>query len=357
MARSGRTGVTAGNGPSTLPATSATSTPSAMPDSPADISVVICAYTEERWADLVAAVESIRQQRRAPREIIAVIDHNTALFRQAAAQFPDVRVIENHETRGLSGARNTGIAAAKGAIIAFMDEDAMAAPDWLEYLESHYAQPEVIGVGGAIEPVWLSGKPGWFPDEFSWVVGCTYRGMPTHPTAVRNLIGCNMSFRREVFAVAGAFRSGIGRVGKVPVGCEETELCIRATRHLPGAILLYEPAAKVFHRVPAARTRWRYFRSRCFGEGVSKALISRLVGRGRSLTSEWAYVTHTLPAGIAHSLANAVRHRDTGPALQAATIIGGLIATTAGYAIGSLRKSIAASPPAQAAAPQIACEP
>src|SRR5205085_69247 len=80
-----------------------------------------------------------------------------------------------------------------------------------------YANLEVIGVGGTVEPLWLHGRPPWFPPEFDWVVGCTYCGMPEVAGPVRNLIGCNMSFRREVFEGVGGFRSGIGRIGTYPL--------------------------------------------------------------------------------------------------------------------------------------------
>jgi glycosyltransferase involved in cell wall biosynthesis len=128
-----------------------------------DISVVICAYTEERWEALLAAVASVHAQRLPPREIIVVIDHNSALLERVRAHISGVTAIENHEPRGLSGARNSGIAASQGSVIAFMDEDAIAATDWLERLAAPYADERVLGVGGAIEPLWLSGRPGWFP--------------------------------------------------------------------------------------------------------------------------------------------------------------------------------------------------
>src|SRR5262245_42192067 len=99
----------------------------------AAISVIICAYTEERWLDLVAAVQSVQSQTVPAHEIIVVIDHNPTLWQRAQAALPGVSVIENSGPRGLSGTRNSGIALAEGNVIAFMDEDAMAAPDWLAH--------------------------------------------------------------------------------------------------------------------------------------------------------------------------------------------------------------------------------
>ncbi len=299
----------------------------------ADISVVICAYTEARWKDLVEAVASVGDQTLPPREIIVVIDYNPALFNRVRAEIPGVKVVENTESRGLSGARNSGIAVAAGDIIAFMDEDATAAPDWLARLSAGYADASVYGVGGAIVPMWLEGRPAWFPREFDWVVGCTYLGMPVISVAVRNMIGCNMSFRREVFEAVGGFRNGIGRVGTRPVGCEETELCIRIHQHWQNSKLLYDPEARVHHRVPAARGTWRYFRSRCYSEGLSKALIAQFVGSKDGLASERTYTFRTLPQGVLRGTADALR-RDLGGLKRAAAIIGGLGFTTAGYLKG-----------------------
>src|SRR6266487_1120270 len=126
-----------------------------------DISVIICAYTEDRWNDLVAAIRSVQQQTHPPREIIVVVDHNPGLLKRAQEHLLDVVIVENRRTRGLSGARNSGIAEANGNIIAFLDDDAIAEPSWLEHLVVYYADPRIAGVGGKIEPSWRGVRPSW----------------------------------------------------------------------------------------------------------------------------------------------------------------------------------------------------
>jgi glycosyltransferase involved in cell wall biosynthesis len=306
------------------------------------VSIVICAYTEDRWAEMLAAIDSVRGQTMPPHEIILVIDHNPQLFARAREQLPDVTVIENRQLRGLSGARNSGIAIASGDVIAFMDEDATAAPDWLEWLTCYYDRSEVLGVGGTIEPVWLTGRPAWFPVEFDWVVGCTYRGLPETTSGVRNLIGCNMSLRREVFQQIGGFRSGIGRVGVRPIGCEETELCIRLNQHQPQGTLLYEPRARVYHRVPPIRSSWRYFVARCYSEGISKALVAKFVGAGDGLSAERTYALQTLPRGAARGVWAAVRRGDVAGLARAGAIVSGLLVTTLGFVSGKVRQALPA---------------
>ena len=262
----------------------------------ANASVVICAYTEERWDNIVAAVESLHGQTVPPAEIILVIDHNELLFERARS-LRGVVTIRNSKSQGASGSRDSGIAVAGRAITAFLDDDAVADPEWLELLLRGYADPGVAGVGGSIEPAWPTRRPSWFPREFDWVVGCTYKGMPETTGPVRNLIGANMSVRRDVARHVGGFREGYGNIkaeGDVSwVGesrassCEDTEFCIRVSQAYPDLRWIYEPEARVRHHVPSHRTTWRYYLSRSREEGLAKALLATTVGRRSALGTWW----------------------------------------------------------------------
>ncbi|HEY7122634.1 MAG TPA: glycosyltransferase [Ktedonobacterales bacterium] len=300
----------------------------------ADVSVIICAYTEERWPDLVAAIESIERQRQPARELLLVIDHNPALLGRVRAAFPTVTSVENSEPQGLSGARNSGIAHASGSLIAFLDDDATAEPDWLERLCRCCADERVLGAGGTVEPAWLDTQPAWFPREFHWVVGCTYLCPPAQPVVVRNPFGGCTCFRREIFEGVGGFRSEIGRTKQQLLGCEETELCIRARQHWPEKCFLYEPRARIHHRIPPQRGTWRYFRSRCYGEGLSKARVARYVGAKDGLASERAYTLRLLPQGVLRGLCDGLLRLDPAGFARAGAIVGGLFLTTLGYARG-----------------------
>ena len=320
-------------------------------DSRPTTSVIICCWTEDRFNDLAAAVQSVEAQTVEPFETIIVADYNDSLLTRIRRQFPDVVAVVNTGPRGLSGARNSGVAAAGGEVVAFLDDDAVARPDWLEHLLAPYADPRVAGVGGAIEPAWEHRRPRSFPEEFHWVVGCTWRGMPTSQAPVRNLIGANMSFRRNALLAVGGFNASLGRIGSRPTGCEETELSLRVHRlaarsagGLSGSTLLYEPRAGVAHRVPRHRAGFAYFRSRCYSEGLSKALVVRLAGRGQGLAAERAYTLRTLPRGVARGLVRAVRHGDVGGLAQAAAIVAGLTFTTAGYLVGTMRPAALNTP-------------
>ena len=301
------------------------------------VSVVICAHDDSRFEWLTHAVDSIVSQRPSPHEVVVVIDHNPPLLERARARFRRMRVVPNAETRGLSGARNTGIRKARGDVIAFLDDDAEARPGWLAGLVAAYDRPSVLGVGGSIMPRWEMPAPSWFPDEYLWVVGCSYRGLPARRAEVRNLIGCNMSFRRSVFEAVGGFRQSVGRRGRgLPLGCEETELCIRATSTISGGTIVYDPAAVVDHRVPASRRQISYFLVRCYSEGISKAYVVNFVGRGAGMRSERRYLVRTLTSGMARHLLS-VRSGSTAGFARAAMIPAGLIAFGAGYVWGLAR--------------------
>ncbi|MGH7743675.1 MAG: glycosyltransferase [Candidatus Dormibacteria bacterium] len=297
------------------------------------VSVIICSYTEQRWEDLVAALASVQRQTSPPEEIILVIDHCPGLLRRAAGELEGVQVVTNRHHQGLSGARNTGLDIATSQVVAFLDDDAAADADWIARLLAGYSDSQVGGVGGRVLPNWRDKRPAWFPTEFDWVVGCSYRGLPTTRGPVRNFIGANMSFRRELLLTLGGFHTALGRIGTRPLGCEETELCIRIQRTYPDCVLVYEPAAQVRHSVPASRGTWSYFHSRCYAEGLSKATVSRLAGANRALSSERSYLLCTITRGIMRSLRQVLRGRLSGIA-TALAMVAGVTTTVLGYAVG-----------------------
>jgi len=308
--------------------------------------VVICAHADRRWPDLQRAVASVLGQSRPARELIVVVDHNDDLLDRARRAFaaedagPAVitRVMASTRTRGLAGARNTGAAAATGSIVAFMDDDAEALPDWLEQLARAYATADVLGVGGRIEPVWQDGRPDWFPPEFDWVVGCSYEGLPDRPARVRNLIGANMSVRSDVLRAAGGFDESMGRRGDFGA-CEETEFCIRAGLRHPDRAWLFWPAARVRHAVPQDRADFTYFRRRCQDEGVQKARIVELSESGAPLSSEQDYVRRVLPRGVLRNVGGALDGRPGGLA-RAGAIVAGLGLTGSSYLRTRAQRSV-----------------
>lgn len=298
---------------------------------PLTAAVVICAYTPERWEDLLAAVASALRE--APSDgVVLVIDHNEALLQRAAEAQLGVTLVASAGPPGLSGARNTGVAATSADVVAFLDDDARAHPGWLAALLAPYRDPDVVATGGRIEPAFDGGRPAWLPPELDWIVGCTYRGMPETAGDVRNVIGAGMSVRRSAFEIAGPFDTGVGRGRSLPVGGEETAFCIRARRLIPGARVVYAPAAAVSHRVPTGRASLRYALTRAWAEGLTKARVAALEGADAGLATERAYVASTLPAAVLRGIGEAVTARDPSGLARSAVVVGVLGVTGAGFA-------------------------
>ncbi|MCV9992911.1 glycosyltransferase [Paeniglutamicibacter sp. ZC-3] len=306
------------------------------------VSVVICAFTESRWNDLVRARASLACQSMEPAEVIIVIDYNPRLLERAREQFSDAVVVANTEAKGLSGARNSGVARASGEIVLFLDDDAVADTQWVRYMTEPFIHSDVVGVGGMALPKWDAGQPpSWFPEEFLWVVGCSYVGLPADGDYIRNPIGSSMGFRRASIVDSGGFSSGLGRIGAKPVGGEETELSMRMRQHSANHRVVLCRKAVVNHRVTLERHRLAYFMRRCYWEGVSKSVIvrrqsARINEHAESLHTEKSYVLTVLPAGVSQGIGAALRNRSLRPLGMSLAIVGGLLATCVGYARGSL---------------------
>jgi len=308
-----------------------------------DVSVVICAYTLDRWNDLNAAIASVREQTYPAREILVVVDDgNEALQQRVEREIEGVTVVVNTRPR-LSGARTSGAEMATAPIIVFLDDDAIADPTWLGHLMEVLQDSRVLGAGGHIDPLWRRSPPSWFPPEFNWIIGCTYKGMPVHNGQVRNLLGASMAVRADVIRQSGGFSSGwgggstrlgqhdVGDAGVVAEACDETEFCIRASRLFPGGTWVYCPEARIRHVVPPQRTTWRYFVRRCQIEGAAKAMLAGLMGSRDGLNSERRYVRT-----LAHST---IRNVAAGNLGRAFAICIGLAVTTAAYGRARLARA------------------
>lgn len=293
------------------------------------VSVVICAYTIDRWDQLVLAMDSLSAQA-PPHETILVVDHNDELLKRARSRWPGSIVLPNTDRRGLSGGRNTALREATGEVVAFLDDDAAAEPGWLEALLSPFEDARVVAVGGSASPIWPGKSPDVLPEELLWIVGCSYLGLPD-AGPIRNVMGCSMAFRREPLLAIGGFNPDTGRVGSLPIGCEETEACILLRQADPASTILYAPAARVRHHVSADRVRLAYVARRSWCEGLSKAGIARTVGRHDALATESAYATRVLPAGVRRELGRGRRGLVPAFAIVLSLGLAGL-----GYAWGSL---------------------
>lgn len=295
-----------------------TNAPSGTPT----VSVVIATFTKERWNQLTHCVESVQRQTAPPLEIIVAVDHNDELFAQCEEHWKDsgssvpVRVIASQEhtapdeyrtspqrtqsgrPHGGGGTRGAGALVASGDVVAFIDDDAWAEPDWLEHLLAPFSDPNVVAVGGKPVPEAEGSVPRWYPMSFYWIFGCAYEGLPTSLAPTTRLIGANMSLRATAFKDLGGFQT---------VDLEDLFVCARLSHEYPTSAVLYEPRAVVHHWVPRHRTTWRYFYRRCFFVNREKVRTFELLGTAASFRPELVFVGSVLAGHTVSSVRRFVR--------------------------------------------------
>jgi GT2 family glycosyltransferase len=263
------------------------------------VTVITCTYHTDNFQNLLDVVASLLNQTYRKLEIIVVIDGNDELYQRVAATYPNepnIRVVASTDSVGVSGARDLGLRAARGEILAFIDDDAVADKEWIEGLVNTYKKHNALAVGGKVLPIWLSGKPDYLPEELYWLVGLTYEGYDKGgATEVRNALGCNMSFKKEVFERVGGFSQGFGFAmkGTSYVQGEEPELALRMEA-LMGKRVIYNPELIVYHKVQERKTRPGVLFRRAFYQGYSKALIKRVSPSSKSLETERSYLSDLL---------------------------------------------------------------
>jgi glycosyltransferase involved in cell wall biosynthesis len=276
------------------------------------------------------ALTSLRRQSRPPDEVVVVVDGDQELLAVVEHEVQGARVLWTGGGKGLSVARNQGASWTGADLVAFLDDDAVAEPDWLDRLVRVLADGGAIGASSRSMPRWQSDPRQWFPPELLWTVGCSYRGMPEQTSTVRNFFGGCGVVRRQVFIDVGGFDPALGRGARGAAGGEEAEFCARALRASPGEYFLFEPAASIHHFVPDARARLAYVLRRCWADGRAKAMLLAAFGP-RGLGPERHFVRRTMrslgsslrPAGRRHGLSLA----------QALVLVTGIAVAAAGCAV------------------------
>jgi glycosyltransferase involved in cell wall biosynthesis len=225
------------------------------------------------------AVDSIRDQTYDNIELILIVDGNETVHQRVENDYdgqPGVKTHCNEQNVGLSESRNNALEYVTGDIVALIDDDAIADERWIEELVSVYESREAIAVGGKMTPIWTVGKPQFLPSEFYWLVGVTHKGFNASGEEVRNTFGSNISFRTWVLEELGGFESAVGRQGEKNLQAHETEFCSRM-REEYGQGVIYNPDARVGHKVFEYRTDKRWLLERAFWQGYSKRVMEQIV--------------------------------------------------------------------------------
>jgi GT2 family glycosyltransferase len=218
------------------------------------VSVVICSYNGGRT--LEQCLRSLLALDYPDYEVILVDDGSTDNTREIARRFPAVRAI-HQDNQGLSAARNTGLQAATGSLIAYTDSDCFADPDWLTHLVYQLQRSGAAAIGG----------PNLTPED-GWLAACVAAspGQPTHvlesDQVAEHIPGCNMAFRREALEAINGFDPKYRKAG------DDVDLCWRLQR--AGMWITFAPGAFVWHH---RRQNPRTYLRQQAGYGEAEALL------------------------------------------------------------------------------------
>jgi GT2 family glycosyltransferase len=205
--------------------------PPELPEYPR-VSVVVCAYNADRTLD--SCLASLKELNYPNYEVIVINDGSNDHTLKIAKSYDYIKLI-SQDNKGLSVARNVGLAEATGEIIAYTDSDCVADPDWLTYMVAKFLSSGLSAVGG----------PNFPPPENSLVPSCVAvsPGGPTHvllsDEVAEHIPGCNMAFRREVLEEIGGFDPIFHAAG------DDVDICWRLQDK--GYTIGFSPAAVVWH--------------------------------------------------------------------------------------------------------------
>jgi GT2 family glycosyltransferase len=243
------------------------------------VSVIVCSYNGGQT--LAACLDSLGKLSYPEYEVILVDDGSTDDTAYIAAQFPRVRYI-HQSNHGLSHARNTGAAAAKGEVFAYTDSDCMADVDWLYYLIGTLVSGDYTGVGG----------PNVTPPAQNWIQACVAAapGGPSHvlltDTIAEHIPGCNMAFHRWAFESIGGFDPEYRKAG------DDVDFCWRLQQ--AGFVIAFSPTAIVWHH---RRFTLRAFLKQQDGYGEAESLLrfKHLIFFGPTGTAKWRGQIYGVP--------------------------------------------------------------
>ena len=304
------------------------------------VSVVVCTYTMDRYDVFTEAVESVLAQTYDPVEVVLVIDGNSEVYEHVVEEFggyENVIIHNNEENRGISFSRTKGAELASGEIVAFIDDDGVAEPDWIEHHVSAYEQTDAVAVGGYVAPDWVTTKPNFFPEEFYWLVGCTERGFAEDGEEIRNGYGSNVSYRRSVFLDVGGYDVNTGRKGDRHIQAHEAPVGIRI-REEYGKGVVYVEDAVVHHKLFAYRGEFRWLVFRSFWQGFSKRVMELLYPGAQG--NESAFLKDLFVRALPSRVKRAVVERSTKPIQEAVAIVVFTGAVGLGYLYGLTKRDV-----------------
>jgi glucosyl-dolichyl phosphate glucuronosyltransferase len=312
------------------------------------ISVVVATWGREQY--LLECLASVLAQSYRAYEVVIVDQDRTRNLPDAIQRRfgNDVRIrYLNIDQAGLSRARNAGVQHAKGVVVAFIDDDAIAEPSWLEGIAEAFSRESNLGLlAGRIDPIWPRKRPEWYPREREFLLGLYDIGEEMCPMPEHDLpVGSNMAGLRKVIMHCGGFdeRFGFNHFRKRPLIAGEDSLLGERVKKA-GYALFYQPKAAVRHRIGAHKLTRKYFLRRHFWEGVTTIERMAILGQISPDTREhFAYHIRAIGMALARAVLPAFENRYPLPhpvirmlALSRAAFNWGVL-----YGLVGLRKQIA----------------
>lgn len=248
------------------------------------LSLVIATYN--RAEQLLATLRSVALQSASAEvwECIVVdnrsVDDTAERVRTFIAAHPQLNIRYCYEVQqGLSYARNAGIEAAQGDIVAFIDDDERIVEEFVEaYITLFDTHPDAMAAGGRIIAEYPTGRPRWMSRYTEQPIANPMDfGPEVRPFPLSRIPGGgNMAMRRELFKRVGVFNTSLGRTGKRLIGGEESELFERIRRE--GMACYYVPRAVMYHIIPDEKLTADYFDRLAYNVGVSQRRRAELHG-------------------------------------------------------------------------------
>jgi len=249
-----------------------------------EISVIICSYNRQDY--IIEAIDSLFHQTVSKnRYEVLVVDNNSkdqtaVLVKQYIDEHPEMNASYHSEKQqGASFARNTGAMLAKGSLLVFMDDDAVAAPDYLERILSFYqSHPDVSGLGGRIIPKYIPSEPVWMSHFVSSLVGNFHYSDQVEPFKPGKYpLESNMIVKKTDFDAVGGFNTALpGVVGTLRIGGEGKEFFLKLQK--AGKVIYYDPSVKVQHVVEVQKLTPEYMYRVASGIGRGERVRTRTLG-------------------------------------------------------------------------------
>jgi glucosyl-dolichyl phosphate glucuronosyltransferase len=267
------------------------------------VSVVICAYNRAHLLQL--CIDSLHALD-FPKEKfeVVVVDNNStdntgAVCAGISQRYPSLNFRYLKEMQqGVGYTRTRGAREATGELIAYIDDDCLAEPDWLSKIVAFYNEhPEAMSTGGRIIPKYLAPMAGWFGKYFWGLVGNYDLGQKIfRMQGVRYPSGANMHFRKKAFEQYGYFDGALGRSGKSLVAGEEKAMYLKLIAG--NEAVYYLPHVIVHHHVEANKFDVNYVRRHSAGIGASERLMNK--GSWWKLTKKFIEYAAKLGYAIAY---------------------------------------------------------